>query len=72
MPPSAPGHVYEVWINREGPAEPADALFTVGAAGRAKVALPRSVAGVRQIMVTSEPSGGSPAPTGKPVIVASL
>ncbi|MHB8532472.1 MAG: anti-sigma factor [Solirubrobacteraceae bacterium] len=72
MPQSPPNHVYEVWVKRAGAAEPTDALFTVSSAGTATVGVPGSIAGVRQIMVTAEPNGGSRVPTSKPVILATL
>jgi anti-sigma-K factor RskA len=72
MPQAAVGRVYEVWVKRSGAAQPTDALFNVTAAGSATVTVPGNVAGVKQIMVTSEPSGGSRSPTRPPVIVASL
>jgi hypothetical protein len=67
-PPS--GHVYQVWVKRgAGAPEPTDALFTV-MHGHSHVDVPGSVKGVNLIMVTSEPSGGSVVPSGKPVITA--
>jgi hypothetical protein len=38
--------------------------------GRARVAIEESVAGVERILVTEEPTGGSLAPSGGPVITA--
>jgi anti-sigma-K factor RskA len=65
------GHVYEVWVKRGSrPPEPAGALFTV-MHGHGAVDV-GSVKGVDTIMVTSEPQGGSPQPTGKPVITAAV
>jgi hypothetical protein len=59
-----------VWIKRGAKApQPTDALFTV-MDGHGHVDVPGSVDGVNLIMVTSEPSGGSMVPTGKPVITA--
>jgi anti-sigma-K factor RskA len=72
MPQTPPSRVYEVWIKRSGAPQPTDALFTVTAKGDATVGVPGSVSGVKAILVTSEPLGGSPAPTRKPVIVAPL
>ncbi len=72
MPATAPNHVYEVWVKRAGGAEPTNALFRVSSSGAATVGVPGSIAGVKQIMVTAEPNGGSRVPTTKPVIVASL
>jgi anti-sigma-K factor RskA len=67
------GRVYEVWLK---PAHanpvPADVLFLVTRHGDADVALPRSLRGMSLMMVTAERAGGSPVPTGKPVLVAQL
>ncbi len=72
MPQPAPGRVYEVWLKRSasGRPLPTDALFTVAADGAASVGVPGSVDGVREIMVTSEPLGGSRVPTLPALIVA--
>jgi anti-sigma-K factor RskA len=70
MPQTAPGRVYEVWVKGAGQPRPTDALFTVSRAGDASVGVPGSLSGVRQILVTSEPLGGSSVPTGPPVIIA--
>jgi Anti-sigma-K factor rskA/Putative zinc-finger len=72
MPQVAHDHVYEVWIKRSasGRAFATDALFTVNAAGAASVGVPGGVSGVREIMVTSEPLGGSRVPTLPALIVA--
>lgn len=72
MPQTAPNHVYEVWVKRAGVPQPTDALFTVSTAGSATVGVPGSVKGVKEILVTSEPTGGSKVPTSNPVIVAHL
>jgi hypothetical protein len=72
MPQSAPGRVYQVWTKRSpsGRPVPTDALFTVAADGAASVGVPGSVAGDSEVLVTSEPLGGSRVPTRQPVIVA--
>ena len=72
MPQVAQGRVYEVWIKRSaaGPALATDALFSVSAAGSASVGVPGGVGGVREVMVTSEPLGGSRVPTLPALIVA--
>jgi anti-sigma-K factor RskA len=72
MPMTPPGKVYEVWVKRSGAAQPTDALFTVTSAGTATVGVPGSLAGVKVVMVTAEPDGGSRVPTSAPVIQASL
>jgi hypothetical protein len=63
--------VYEVWLKRSpsGRAIPTDALFTVDADGAASVGVPGSVNGIREVMVTAEPVGGSRVPT-LPVLIA--
>ena len=70
MPQTTPGRVYEVWILRNGSPQPTNALFTVSSAGSATVGVPGAIAGVKEVLVTSEPRGGSNAPTRNPVIVA--
>lgn len=72
MSQAPPNHVYEVWVKRAGNPQPTDALFTVSTAGDATVGVPGSVKGVKQILVTAEPTGGSKVPTSTPVIVANL
>jgi anti-sigma-K factor RskA len=72
MPATRPGRVYELWIKRGGAAQRTDALFTVTSRGAATVGVPGSVSGVKEVMVTSEPLGGSSVPTSAPVIVAHL
>lgn len=67
------GHVYQVWIQR--PAElpmSTNTLFSPTAGGAGTVDVPGSLHGVRQVMVTVEPAGGSKKPTNPPVVVANL
>jgi hypothetical protein len=72
MPQTAPGRVYEVWVVKGsgGSPQPTDALFNVTSAGNATVGVPGSVSGVSEVLVSSEPRGGSRSPTTAPVIVA--
>ncbi len=71
FPPPAPGHVYEVWLQRsDGRPAPTQTLFTVTGRGSADVGLPESLRGVRRILVTQEPAGGSVVSTHAPLIVA--
>ena len=72
MPQTPPSRIYEVWVKRSGALHPTDALFTVTARGDATVGVPGSVTGVQAVLVTSEPLGGTKAPTTTPVIVAGL
>lgn len=67
------GKIYELWVARAG-AQPqaTNALFGVSHSGSASVNVPGNLAGVRQVMVTAEPLGGSPHPTSPPLVVAFL
>ena len=73
LSPPPRGRVYEVWLKapHSNPV-PADVLFLVSRHGDAAVPLPRSLRGMSVMMVTAERAGGSPVPTGKPLIVAQL
>jgi|SRR5665213_125695 len=63
------GEVYEVWLERSGsPPHPTDALFTVTHSGEATVEVPGSLRGVRVVMITAEPLGGSSSPTSAPIL----
>jgi anti-sigma-K factor RskA len=71
LPAPAAGRVYQVWVKRPGrDPEATDALFTVRSDGSAVVSVPGSMDGVEAVLVTSEPEGGSLAPTRKPIISA--
>jgi hypothetical protein len=67
------GRIYQVWLDRDnGTApEPTEALFSVRN-GRASVDVPGDLTGVRQVLVTDEPLGGSEVPTRPPVIAARI
>ncbi len=70
-PPS--GRVYQVWLKRDGHApEPTAALFVPSRDGAATASVPGSMEGIDQVMVTDEPDGGSPQPTGDLLAVADL
>jgi len=71
--PSPPaGRVYEVWLEGAGShPRPTDARFSVNSQGSGTVAVPGSLRGVREILVTAEPLGGSLVPTRSPIISAS-
>jgi anti-sigma-K factor RskA len=71
MPPPPAGKVYEVWLKRAGAPQPTIALFDVARGGRATVRVPE-LRGVRQVLVTAEPAGGSLRPTSAPVIAAQV
>jgi anti-sigma-K factor RskA len=67
-PPS--GRVYQVWLDKGGKTpEPTNVLFTISRDGSASADVP-SLDGVKRVMVTDEPSGGSRTPTGKVLLTA--
>jgi hypothetical protein len=70
MPEPPIGEIYEVWLLRPGATPKAtDALFTVTREGSGTVDVPGGVSqGVGEVMVTSEPLGGSARPTSPPVL----
>ena len=68
LPAPPAGKVYEVWIERGGGIRPTGALFAVGADGRGAAAIPGGVRGAKTVLVTREPSRGSPHPTERPPI----
>lgn len=73
MPQPGGDHVYEVWLMSGGgdaAPEPTSALFTPTSSGAATVAVPGSLRGVSEVLVTAEPAGGSLSPTEEPLIVA--
>lgn len=73
MPAPPAGHIYEVWLARAGHApSPTTALFSVTSRGSGDVAVPGSLKGVHEVMVTAEPAGGSRVPTHAPVLEALL
>lgn len=73
MPPPPSGRIYQVWLQRSGQQpSPTTALFSVTGNGSGSVDVPGNLHGVRVVMVTAEPLGGSPVPTRPAVIVAQL
>jgi anti-sigma-K factor RskA len=69
----AAGRVYQVWLQRGGSDAPVptNALFSTRSDGTASVSVPGDLDDVKQVMVTSEPAGGSSAPTEMPFISVS-
>ncbi len=73
MPQPGAGRVYEVWLSRAGgEAQPTSALFDVTASGAGATDVPSDLHGIREVMVTSEPQGGSSRPTRQPLIRIAL
>jgi hypothetical protein len=73
LPVQRPGHVYELWLRRGGndQLEPSS-LFVVGRDGRGSAGIPGGLEGVREVLATLEPQGGSARPTAQPVLRATL
>jgi len=71
MPAPAAGRIYQVWLDHgDDPPQPTDALFSTNREGKATVQVPGDLKDVAAVLVTSEPEGGSKAPTSQPVITA--
>ena len=73
MPPAPSGRVYQVWLihGKQKPI-PTHTLFTVPADGRARVEILESLKDTDQVLVTTEPPGGSEQPTSAPLMGAKL
>jgi anti-sigma-K factor RskA len=70
LPPPGRGRLYQVWlVSGTGGPRPTRVKFNV-ASGRASVALPPRAADADELLVTSEPRGGSQAPSRPPVLSA--
>lgn len=79
FPSPGSGRIYQVWLQRGKQAAPIPdgthgrrTLFNVTSAGGGRVDVAGDLHGVSAVLVTSEPSGGSPHPTRSPVITANL
>ena len=73
MPPPGRGRVYEVWLARGGnDVQPTNALFDVTATGAGATEVPSNLHGIREVLVSSEPQGGSVRPTRTPLIRIAL
>jgi anti-sigma-K factor RskA len=73
MPPPGLGRIYEVWLVHEKQApRPTNSLFSVTSGGSGEVDVPNSLHGVKEVLVTSEPEGGSQHPTRPAVIKVPL
>lgn len=71
LPSPGPSRVYQVWLQSgDDPPRPAGALFGVSRDGRGATVLPDGLRGVDQVLVSSEPVGGSLQPTRAPVLSA--
>jgi anti-sigma-K factor RskA len=73
LPAPGSGRIYEVWFERgQAQPSPTKTLFSVSSAGAGDVGLVGSLNGISEVLVTSEPAGGSQVPTRPAVIVARL
>jgi anti-sigma-K factor RskA len=72
LSPLPPHRVYQLWFIRPGPAPLSGGSFGVDAHGRAwaSITVPVSLDETREIEITEEPSPGTVAPTGKPLLAA--
>jgi hypothetical protein len=69
LAPVGAGRAYQVWLlPASGQPRPTDVLFSVTRRGTASVAVPGGVRGVRELLVTSEPRGGSARPSTVPAL----
>jgi anti-sigma-K factor RskA len=59
--------VLEAWVRRNGEVEPVKALFVPNREGRGSTMI-ANMRGVDLVMVTTEPTGGSDAPTSAPIV----
>lgn len=66
-----PDKVLEAWVEREGQVEAVPALFVPDRNGQAETTI-EDLSGVKTVMVTKEPSGGSETPTGEPIVTMSV
>jgi anti-sigma-K factor RskA len=66
-----PDKVLEAWVEREGQVEAVPALFVPDRKGQAETTI-EDLSGVKTVMVTKEPSGGSETPTGEPIVTMSV
>jgi anti-sigma-K factor RskA len=63
--------VLQAWVQRDGEVEPVQALFVPDREGRARTELP-DMSEVEAVMVTTEPPGGSEAPTSTPIVTVPI
>jgi anti-sigma-K factor RskA len=73
LPAPPDGRVYEVWLMPEGSdtPRPTNVLFMPRGDGSAEAAVP-SLDGVRAVLVSDEPRGGSETPTGEVLMSAEI
>ncbi len=63
--------VLEAWVQRDGEVHPVRALFVPDREGRASTTI-ADMKGAEVVMVTTEPPGGSKAPTSSPIVTVPI
>jgi hypothetical protein len=66
-----PDKVLEAWVEREGQVEAVPALFVPDRNGQAETRI-ADMNGVKVVMVTEEPQGGSESPTSEPIMTMAV
>lgn len=72
LPALANGKVYQAWIIHPKQSPIPEPTFTVASGGEGSVSMDATPAPGDIVAVTVEPSGGSQAPTTKPILIATL
>jgi hypothetical protein len=73
LPQTKDNRIYEVGLEHsQGELAPAKALFGVTSSGDGAVDVSGSLKGIKAVLVTEEPAGGTKAPTTTPVIITPL
>jgi anti-sigma-K factor RskA len=73
LPQTKDNRIYEVWLQHShGVLAPTKALFGVTSSGDGAVDVSGSLKGIKAVLVTEEPAGGTSVPTTKPVIITPL
>jgi hypothetical protein len=70
MPKLRSNETYQVWLQRDGEVIP-KAMFSVSDDGDGLTAVD-DLKGADRVMVTREPAGGAPSPSGPPVVTVKL
>lgn len=72
LPRAGDGRVYQAWVMRRGRDIEPSTVFVLARDGSSTVAIPQALAVGDQVLVTEEPAGGSPAPTTRPLLSATV
>jgi anti-sigma-K factor RskA len=72
MPPAPDGHTYQLWYMGSDEVARSAGFLTPSPDGRAEAVLAGGLTGAAAVGVTVEPTGGSAAPTGQPIMVMAV